>query len=525
MRTGTVLNKPVTFYLFAFFFSVYLLTASSINVRMGDVAILRLEVVKSIIERSDISISFPEKIGIKGYDERNGIIGYDGRGYSIYSIGSVIIALPFYFVGKLANVPPENIISIINQLVGATTAVVVFLFCLSLGYTRRASLYVSVCYGLGTFAWYYTKDPGDHAIETLFCLLSIYFMQRYSDHGKTAFLLFSSISIGFAFLTRPTSLMLIPPLMMLMIFQRKITLPIKATIRTLRKNILLYFALLVPFAGLFFWYNYSRFGSIFETGYTLMAARLGLDLFTGTPLLTGLIGFLASPGKGFFYYSPIAILFFFTLRPFSKKHPVTAILFICIIISYLLFFSKYIYWHGDWAWGPRYLFVITPFVIIPLAELFDSSAWNNNPLVRKGVYALFVLSLVIQLSSVSVSIYNYFNFLQSNKVPFAVARGDGAPDIYEPRTETYFDLRYAPIPVQVKLIVSSGLNLADYIYNKDTKYTYEMKNRRSQPWLYIYDFWWLYKYYLENSLTGIMAALFLLVISAISAMRLLKTMA
>jgi hypothetical protein len=525
MRTGTVLNKPVTFYLFAFFFSVYLLTASGINVRMGDVAILRLEVVKSIIERSDISISFPEKIGIKGYDERNGIKGYDGREYSLFSIGSVVIALPFYVVSKLAGVPPENVISIINQLVGATTAVVVFLFSLALGYTRRASLYVSLCYGLGTFAWYYAKDPGDHAIETLFCLLSVYFMQRYSDHGKTAFLLFSSISIGSAFLTRPTSLMLIPPLMMLMVFQRKATLPIKAVIRAHLENMALYFASLLPFAGLFFWYNYSRFGSIFETGHTLMAARLGLDFFTGTPLLTGLIGFLASPGKGFFYYSPIAILFFFSLRTFRKKHPVTAILFVCIIISYLLFFSKNIYWHGDWAWGPRYLFVITPFVIIPLAELFDSIAWENTPLIRKGVYALFVLSLAIQLISVSVPIYNYFNYLQDNKVQFTVARGDGAPEIYEPRPETYFDLRYAPILFQAKQILFTGKNLSDYICNKDTQYAYEMKNRSSQPWINVFDFWWLYKYILENSLTGIMAAFVLLVISVISAMRLLKTIA
>jgi hypothetical protein len=110
-------------------------------------------------------------------------------------------------------------------------------------------------------------------------------------------------------------------------------------------------------------------------------------------------------------------------------------------------------------------------------------------------------------------------------VPFTVARGDGAPEIYEPRPETYFDLRYAPILFQAKQILFTGKNLSDYIYNKDTQYAYEMKNRSSQPWINVFDFWWLYKYFLENSLSGIMAAFVLLVISVISAMRLLKTIA
>jgi hypothetical protein len=75
----------------------------------------------------------------------------------------------------------------------------------------------------------------------------------------------------------------------------------------------------LPFLGLSFWYNFYRFGSIFETGFSLIARRLGLDFFAGTPFLTGLGGFLISPGKGFFYYSPVAILFFFSISLF-KRH-------------------------------------------------------------------------------------------------------------------------------------------------------------------------------------------------------------
>lgn len=513
----TVSNRYVTIYLFVLLFSVYLFTASGINANIGDVAILRLAVAKSIIERCDISVSAPAEIVLKGSD---------GRAYSQFSIGSVLIALPFYAVSKLAGVPPENVIGIINQLAGAITTVVVFMFCLSLGYTRRASLYVSICYGLGTFAWYYAKEPGDHAIETLFSILSVYFMHRYSTYRRIPYLLLSSVALGFAFLTRPTSLMLIPPLMIQMVLPHKSVVPIRTALKTHFKNTVLYFSLLLPFAGIFFWYNFLRFGSIFETGYTLLAARLGFkSFFTATPLLTGLLGFMESPGKGFFYYSPIALLFMLSFRPFCKKHPGTAISFTCIIISYLLFFSKFLYWHGDWAWGPRYLSVVTPFMIIPLAELFDSSRWDNDPLFKQGILALFVLSMAIQLMSVSIHVYNYFKYLQDEKVAFNVARGDGAPEISEPAPDTYFNWRYAPILTQPKLMLSAGRNLTTYSHNANTIHAYKMKNIRSQPWLNVFDFWWLYKYYLENSFTGFIAAFVLLLLSATSAMKLFKAIA
>ena len=56
----------------------------------------------------------------------------------------------------------------------------------------------------------------------------------------------------------------------------------------------------LPFVCLNLWYNYYRFGSVFETGYSLIAMKTGLDFFSGTPLLTGLSGLLISPGKGLF---------------------------------------------------------------------------------------------------------------------------------------------------------------------------------------------------------------------------------
>ena len=129
-------NRDISVYLFIFFLSVYLLTASA-PVRFTDVGISRIEVLKSINERFDLII--PTGMGIKGLD---------GREYSLFAIGSVALAIPFYITGKLIGISPFDLIAIMNQLAGASTVVLVFVF--SLGYSKRASLYASILYGLGT---------------------------------------------------------------------------------------------------------------------------------------------------------------------------------------------------------------------------------------------------------------------------------------------------------------------------------------------------------------------------------------
>jgi hypothetical protein len=509
-------NRHLIIYLLLLFSSLYLLTASRLNVNIGDVAIMKLEVARSIVERSEVSVTVPAELGM---------LAHDGKQYSVFGFGGVAVILPFFIAGKLTGIPPESLVTLVNQFAGAATGVVVFLFCQSLGYRRRASVYVSICYGLGTFAWHYAKEPGDHAIEALFCLLAVYFTQRHvADNGRN-YLFLAALSLGLAFLTRTTSALVGAALVVLIALPHRLGARDNPSISARAIDVLRFISLLLPFLAVFFWYNYARFGSIFETGYTLMASRLGLDFFTGTALATGLTGFLISPSKGFFYYSPIALLFFFALRPFCRRKPEVALTFIIIIVSYLLFLSRNVYWHGDWAWGPRYLFVITPYLIIPLVEVFDSPRWEKSPVVRKAVYALFTVSVVIQLMSVSLHIYNYFYYLNAEKVPFTTVRATGAPEICEPTMETYFNPRYAPIPIQAKLILSKGSNLMASAPNSHTQPGERRGKNKQEPWRDGFDFWWLYSYYLDGSMTGFVAAFILSIISLWSTIKLRQAIA
>lgn len=502
-------DRLIAFNLFIFFAAAYLLTFSGNASVMEDVRTLRVDVASSIVERLDLAVP-------------DGIRGADGREYSWFPIGSSLLAIPFCLIGKSAGVPSENIFAIMNLLVCAATPVLVFLFASSLGYSNRASLYTSVLYGIGTMSWYYSKDPGDHALETFFVLLSVYFMWRHLKDKTLSSLIFSALYLGMAFIIRPTSILVIPPLLILMISQYPEESDFKARLRFLMGRGALFFLFLLPFVGLFFWYNYCRFGTIFETGYGLMAARLGFDFFTGTPILTGLLGFVLSPGKGFFYYSPVAVLFFFSINIFRKTHPLPAFCFILIILLYLFFYSRNIYWHGDWAWGPRYIFITTPFLILPIAALFDSPAWQRKT-TKLFICALLAVSILIQLASVSVNPLNYFIHLQlKENVKFTAAEGEGVLPILEPPSIIYFDWRKSPIIAQFISAYEIIGNLKDFKYSEPSRGAPFVEEINSQLSMNVLDFWWLYRYFIDGSYLGFISPLSLLLIAVFSASRVWK---
>jgi 4-amino-4-deoxy-L-arabinose transferase-like glycosyltransferase len=509
---GNKAEGNIAFILFAFFITVYLFTASVLNFYHIDAGKLHIEVTRSLIERFDLSV--PEGVGMRGAD---------GRYYSWLGIGFALLATPFYLLGKSTGAP-ENFLfaisSVINQIVGAATVVLIFLFVIRLGYSKRASILVSVIYGLATIAWPLSKQPFDHVVETFFVLLSVYFMYRYILNKKALFLLLSGTCLGIAFITRLTSILVIPPLFIMVIVYYLNRHDLKKTARMTVRDILLFASAFLPFMALNLWYNYYRFDSIFETGYSLMAKRMGINFFANT-LLTGLSGFLMSPGKGFFYYSPVAILFFFSIKPFIKKHLYLGISFILIMLSYLLFLSKYVIWHGDWAWGPRYLLVIMPFLIIPIAALFESDIWVKKNLLKATIGSIIVVSFIIQLAAISIDFNKYFVTLKSmEKVRFIDVRADGIQPIVELPVETYFTWQSSPILAQFRSVYEIGKGVKDYKYLKPPNNATPDDKYRAHPVFNVFDFWWLYIYFLEDNRSGFSVALLLLLMAIYYASRL-----
>src|SRR3989337_1106835 len=480
-----------------------------------DQYISRYEVTKSIAERFEISIPEGSHTSVKGAD---------GRTYSLYGLGWPILAVPLYFIGKIFGWDPGTFTILLNQLAGTATVPLVFLFSIALGYSRRSSLVVAIFYGFGTFAWPLAKHPFDHIVETLFVLLSVYFMYLHTSKNTIIHLLLSAFCIGFAINTRLVSILALPALFVMMGAGCGAKCRLADYSKIFLRKMVIFISVLLPLAGLVLWYNYSRFGSIYETGFQLQAAKTGLDFFSGTPLLTGFKGFLASPGKGFFYYSPIAIFFFITIVPFFKKHRLPAISFMLLILSYLLFLSRNVYWHGDWAWGPRYLLAITPFVILPITELLDSVRWRKKTsFITIPVYVVIILSILIQTMAISVHFVNYFYRLQIDQnIQFTIVKEEGVPEIYEPPPETHFDWTKSPILMQWKDIKRIGTEIIKYRYVEPSHNAKVWEKIKAYPSMHLFDFWWVHTYFVNRSYVGFIALPGFLMVAGICGFQMVK---
>jgi len=506
-------NRFTAIYLFIFVICVYF-TSLSTFVAI-DQYITRYEVTKAIVERFELSIPEGSPTSIKGLD---------GKTYSLYGLGWPILAVPLYMIGKIFGRDPATYVLLLNSLAGSATVTLVFLFSIALGYSRRSSVVVAIFYGFGTFAWPLAKHPFDHVVETLFVLLSVYFMYLHTSKNTITQLLLSAFCIGFAINTRLVSILALPTLLVMMGASCGARCSLADYSRIFFRKMAIFLSVLLPLAGLVLWYNYHRFGSIHETGFQLLAAKTGLDFFSGTTFVTGLKGFLVSPGKGFFYYSPIAIFFFFTIVPFYKKHRWPAISFLLLILSYLLFLSRNVYWHGDWAWGPRYLLAITPFIILPIAELLDSVRWRKKTyFVIIPVYVVFALSILIQTLAISVHFYNYFYHLQiDHKIQFTSAKGEGVPEINEPPPEVHFDWTKSPILIHLMDAKRIGTRITKYRYVELPQNAKVWEKIKAYPSMHVFDFWWLHTYFVNRSYVGFIALPGFLMIAGICGIQLRK---
>src|SRR5205814_1515309 len=89
-------------------------------------------------------------------------------------------------------------------------------------------------------------------------------------------------------------------------------------------SVALFFGLPVVAGGLLYLaWNYWRFGSPFEFGYSE-----GFD----TPLLVGLYGWFFSSGKSVFLYAPVLILLIGALPRFARRHPFETVVVVAITI-------------------------------------------------------------------------------------------------------------------------------------------------------------------------------------------------
>jgi hypothetical protein len=267
-----------------------------------------------------------------------------------------------------------------------------FMFAMALGYSLRRSILLTAIFGFATMAWPDEQSILEHTEVAFFCLLAFYFAFRFRDrHQGPRLLVLAGLALGGAMITRYQDAFLAG-----LGLGAYLLLPGDVPWRPLdriRRMALFGFGVL-PSIALDLWFNWARFGSVTATGHH--------ETLFGYPITLGVPGLLVSPGKGILWYCPTILLLLFAGLPFARRYGALSIGILVASAGFILLYAHVTYWHGDPAWGPRYIYPIVPLLTLPLGELFRRRyRWRSVVLV---ISALVILaSLTIQVAAVSVS--------------------------------------------------------------------------------------------------------------------------
>jgi len=388
---------------FTFFFSSYVFTASGDIFSQGDTAI-RVQIAENILGRFSVelhgwNLEYAPHTKKEYVDPRVSL----GRGratFSTYLLGQPLAILPFEKVGSAIAVQEHWPYGpavvwfdrLVGPLFGALEVTIFFLFAVRLGWSLRRSLLLTGIFGFATSVWPDEQSVLEHTEVAFFMLLAMYFAFRSRQQSKGAFwMVWSGMALGGAAITRYQDAFIgglaIGLYVLLASGRRRFWISRLTALGA-------FFVGVAPFLALDLWYSWYRFGSPLATGH--------YEKLFGYPPQKGIPGLLISPGKGLLWYCPVIFLLVFAGPMFARRYPALLTSFAAVVAGMVILYANVTFWHGDPAWGPRYLYPAVPFLILPIGMLPDVRTRFRSPML--AISALVIAaSLTIQVAGVSVS--------------------------------------------------------------------------------------------------------------------------
>jgi hypothetical protein len=391
-------SRRIAVWLFASFQFFYLLTSSG-RVRTPD-EYNTLYTTESLVLRHSTTV--PQAVELHNFYGRMDV---HGQPRAAYPPGQALLCMPWYALGqyviaKLPGVPADDtdlIVAFTSCLSSATFAALTvaffFLLLVGIGISLRASLIASAILGMATpiftYSAYLFSEPLSAAIFTGVAWLL--FGRTLDDESvplPTAAI--AGLILGLATIIRPTNVLAI------------VVFGLALLAHNGKRGLRAAFAMGAASAvgvGILLVHNTVLFGGPLTFGYPTVAE--GAKRLNGfdTPLVTGLYGFLLSPGKSVFIFAPPIILALFGLRALWQRNRGLAALAVLMPLTELLFYAKYSQWEGGYCVGPRYL---VPGVVLLCLGL-GPALIAHRPWVKPLAALLFVAGFLVQSLSLATS--------------------------------------------------------------------------------------------------------------------------
>ena len=255
-------KKPwmnVHLLLFVFLASLYLMNTT--GYLTTSMCVSAYKTAESIIEDGDFALDRPSlETGV----------GKDGRYYNYGGLVYLLVAACFF--GLFTFLGRPDWIPFTNSIVTPIASVILYLVCRELKYSKKTSILLALVYGVGTMALVHATYLMPEPLTTIVYLAAFLFLLKYKNRYKRRWLFLCSCCTGLGLIVRPDAPLFILGIAVgvLLLFYRKYR-DKKRAFRIIIEEGLVFLTPLILFFIIYAYYNYARFGDLFELGYSTKA--------------------------------------------------------------------------------------------------------------------------------------------------------------------------------------------------------------------------------------------------------------
>lgn len=313
-----------------------------------------------------------------------------------FTIIPSLVALPFYLPYLLGLSVTWSSLAVVSHFASAmvicfSTILIYHILLKHLFLSKKKSYLLSLVFAFCTNNLsMFSQALWQHGIVAFFSLLALLFIFKNGDSFAIKNIFLAGVFMSLAFLTRPTALLIIFYLGLLLLSQAR-------NYAIVFNNGLLYImGLLIPLAG-FLYVNSIYYTSLSNQGY---ASQLG-SWFSKFP--EGFIGMWLSPSKGILIYSPVFIFslvgayIVFKVYNWKSRDAFHYFIFTLIIIAHTLILSIWKHWYGGYSYGYRMAGEVIPFLVFMLVPYVRSASFEKT---KKLFYFVAVISFGIHLGGI-----------------------------------------------------------------------------------------------------------------------------
>ena len=358
-------------------------------------------------------------------DIRFGVIGADGDRYIGYETGQSFLMLPSDWLGSQLHqvwprIPGETLrrwsVNLFTFIPINVAVVLATFWLLKLfQFEERVAGLASLTLLLGTTALHYAQVHQHNNQLLLLTTLGYATAIAYIQTRRAFWPFLGGIALGLAVFIRVTSMI---HALTVVLFLVGIVAYKSRQVGAVIQTIGLWLMGFIPVFLISRYVDFLRYGSFWASGKSVEKLQLTTDpmwvglpqLPAGYPLINapqvGILGPLISPAKSIFLYDPLLLpcliiggICWFKLSPLIRWYLVTSVLNLGL---HLAAYSRFVFWHGDSAWGARYHVTSIHLLLIPLLALFIQKLLTTRKMKRFILKGILLIALLTQLASVAM---------------------------------------------------------------------------------------------------------------------------